>query len=575
MPLQQGKSPETISANIAELIRSGRPPEQAAAIAYRVARGEDAASGVLFRSGPAVLLLRRSPDAGDYPNTWGFPGGGREEGETLEQTAIRECMEEIGQPPAPGMLLIDSDGNFTTYLCDVEQPFAPTLNPEHTGYVWTPLDQLPQPMHPGAASTLLYLLTQALGGTAAMDARQIDVNGWIESKRNPISRVGVFPYSGRALGGQTSDGTPLDPDRIYQVLRPAEELGDPACVESFKLLPWVNDHTMIGPVWQQASPGALPAEEKGVDGVIGEEVFFETDTLYGNIKAFSNRLMALIGAGKRELSAGYRCTWDWTAGVFNGKPYDCIQRNIRGNHLALVRSGRMGPSVAVMDRLCFTFDAKETEMATAPQSAGGAGADMTLADAVKMLGELAPQVAKLTAAVAALGKPTPEGTPSTEGEDKKPGADAAPGAVPATQGTAGEGGGNTPEGAKAAMDAVEGLKTQVKTLTEQLAGMTAANSEAAVMARVAKRQKLVGELTKVVGAFDHSEMTLGQIVAYGGEKLGLGKEVSEDTLRGYLTAAAKTPSARVDMSMDEEEDAGTSGQSGGFVDKYVSGTTAK
>lgn len=38
MPLQNGKSKEIVSANIAELIRSGRDPKQAAAIAYSEAR---------------------------------------------------------------------------------------------------------------------------------------------------------------------------------------------------------------------------------------------------------------------------------------------------------------------------------------------------------------------------------------------------------------------------------------------------------------------------------------------------------------------------------------------------------
>ena len=37
MPLKQGSSEKAISENIAELIRSGRSPEQAAAIAYKQA----------------------------------------------------------------------------------------------------------------------------------------------------------------------------------------------------------------------------------------------------------------------------------------------------------------------------------------------------------------------------------------------------------------------------------------------------------------------------------------------------------------------------------------------------------
>ena len=35
MPLKPGKSKKTISSNIAEMIRAGRPPQQAIAAAYR------------------------------------------------------------------------------------------------------------------------------------------------------------------------------------------------------------------------------------------------------------------------------------------------------------------------------------------------------------------------------------------------------------------------------------------------------------------------------------------------------------------------------------------------------------
>lgn len=47
-------------------------------------------------------------------------------------------------------------------------------------------------------------------------------------------------------------------------------------------------------------------------------------------------------SGLRELSLGYSLDLDETPGVWNGQPYDAIQRNIRINHLALVEKARAG-----------------------------------------------------------------------------------------------------------------------------------------------------------------------------------------------------------------------------------------
>ena len=50
----------------------------------------------------------------------------------------------------------------------------------------------------------------------------------------------------------------------------------------------------------------------------------------------------LKDSGYRELSLGYNLDLDETPGVYNGEPYDAIQRNIRINHLALVNEARAG-----------------------------------------------------------------------------------------------------------------------------------------------------------------------------------------------------------------------------------------
>src|ERR1700741_3702791 len=108
--------------------------------------------------------------------------------------------------------------------------------------------------------------------------------------------------------------------------------------------------------------GLLPAEKKGVHGVIGEEVYFEEPYLRGNLKIISENLDEKINYDKKELSIGYRCDYDVVSGYYNNIKYDAIQRNIRGNHIALVDEGRSGHDVAVLDSQIFTFDKMDVNM---------------------------------------------------------------------------------------------------------------------------------------------------------------------------------------------------------------------
>ncbi len=57
-----------------------------------------------------------------------------------------------------------------------------------------------------------------------------------------------------------------------------------------------------------------------------------------------------VAEGKRELSAGYSCDLDWTAGKTpDGQAYDAQQKNIRANHVAIVDRGRAGPECRIGD----------------------------------------------------------------------------------------------------------------------------------------------------------------------------------------------------------------------------------
>ena len=174
----------------------------------------------------------------------------------------------------------------------------------------------------------------------AQDKKTIDNNGYWEYKHNPISKVGVFPYLGKQISPQ------LEPNKIYNVYRPAEELFKEETINSFKLIPFTNEHTMLG-----SGDGLVPAEQKGIHGNTGEELEHNEDTLYSNIKVYSEELKDLIENGKKELSLGYYCKYDLQSGDYKGQHYDAIQRDIKGNHIALVDKGRMGSDVRVFDKL--------------------------------------------------------------------------------------------------------------------------------------------------------------------------------------------------------------------------------
>jgi len=339
------------------------------------------------------------------------------------------------------------------------------------------------------------------------------LNGWFESKGNPISKVGVFPY----LGAQLPNAP--DPGRVYQVYRPAEELGRRECLESFKLIPFIDEHTMLGP---SDSPGLTPAEQKGVHGVVGEEIEFDGTYIRGNLKVFSEAMANLITRVKKELSAGYRCLYDWTPGVTpDGVRYDAVQRDIRANHLALVAQGRMGPDVAVLDHNCFTIDSMEyIAMPDAIESKDGDLASIKAA--LESLAPLLAQVEEIKASLAgAAAKPAESPEMSDDEKAAKAKADAAMLDTQAAE-------------QLAAMDA------RLKATEAQLATVTDSADIKTVLAHVQKRDALVAKVTPFIGVFDSALMTVSDVAKYAADKLELNAPAGaeEATLNGYLHGRA-------------------------------------
>ena len=380
--------------------------------------------------------------------------------------------------------------------------------------------------------------------TTAQDNREFDKNGWFEVKNNPLSKEGVFFYRGASI--RLPDGTqPPDAEKLYAVYRPAEELSAPQAIESFKLVPWVDDHTMLG----SEDLGMTPAEKKGVSGVIGEEVYFKDGVLYGNIKAFSESLARKIENGKKELSLGYRCRYEHSHGVWNGQHYDYIQRDLRGNHLALVENGRMGDDVRVLDhddtnlgQFNFTCDSVMEKQ------------QMNFEELLAQLRDLTPeQVATISAELDKVKQagqdeeqeeneetqnlPPEEGTDDDEDQEKEEQSpiDKLIAVVERLeQRVAQLEGGKTDSSGEEEDEEQEGKDEEEEQPQNQ--AMDAAELTKLAMMKIANRDKLYKRVSSFTGAFDCSAMDENDVAVYGCRKLGLkapkGQEMA--MIQGYM-----------------------------------------
>ncbi len=109
-------------------------------------------AGILFYcpNTNRILLIQRSEQISS-PNKWGISGGGKEQGETAEDVAKRETLEEIGYEVKGNLVPLyfyKEDANeFQTFLHCVNEEFTPVLNWESQNYMWVELNQMPNNLH--------------------------------------------------------------------------------------------------------------------------------------------------------------------------------------------------------------------------------------------------------------------------------------------------------------------------------------------------------------------------------------------------------------------------------------------
>lgn len=171
----------------------------------------------------------------------------------------------------------------------------------------------------------------------ALTNRSITDEGYLVAP-GAMARTGVQEYRAFELG---LDAEGMDPMRVIRLHRPAEEVFNDASMKSFENKPITIEHpkeAVTAANWTELAKGEV------------RDVARAGDIMAGTLIIKAKEAIDAIQAGKVQLSNGYTFELDMTPGTTaDGRAYDGVQRNIRGNHIALVDAARCGSACRIAD----------------------------------------------------------------------------------------------------------------------------------------------------------------------------------------------------------------------------------
>ena len=150
-------------------------------------------------------------------------------------------------------------------------------------------------------------------------------NGMLTAKVN-LTKAGVYPYL-------YSDG------RLVKEAKLPEEIFSAATIDSANGAVITDNHPDINQDSGLVNSSNYSKLVKGNVFNVKQDGLF----LSGLEKVFDSDLQKRILSGEQiQVSIGFEQKTDWTPGEYNGEKYDCVQRDIRINHIAHVEKGRAG-----------------------------------------------------------------------------------------------------------------------------------------------------------------------------------------------------------------------------------------
>lgn len=159
-------------------------------------------------------------------------------------------------------------------------------------------------------------------------------DGFLVCKNVPVARTGEYTYAKGEVPVSDKDG-------IVKILRNEEVVFDEDTIKSFEGKPITLDHPdeFVTPEnWNELAHGHLQNVRRG-DGE-------KSDLLLADLLITTSKAIELVKGGLRQVSLGYDSDYEeLETGV--GR-----QKDIIGNHLALVDKGRAGNRCAIGDKMC-------------------------------------------------------------------------------------------------------------------------------------------------------------------------------------------------------------------------------
>ena len=480
------------------------------------------AAGIMFLTDAGeTLLLKRGP-GGDWPGAWCFPGGEAKGDETLEQTAERETIEELGflpkgdkrvwtrrisnnempdfqtnVDPMPEEIInpvppLGQPVDYTTFVQVVKERFEPELNGEHTGFAWCKIAEPPEPMHPGAAISLKRFFMDEL--EVAKCIRDGDLI-------SPQHFENVWLFALRITGTGTAYRRRLD-EYVY---RKPENYLTPEFLERCNGLPVI---------WEHPEAGKLDGKEFA-DRIIGTILlpYIQGDEVWGIAKIYDEDAAKLMAT--KQLSTSPAVVFRHTDGNVHAKLENGRSLLVEGkpsllDHLAICEEGvwdKGGEPAGVELSTSKTSGGENMPDVEKEVKAAEERSDAETGNIDKLLmgiDALCDRLDAMEKRMDSMSKSRSDDDDDDDDDDMKAKADEAEGEEEAKDDDAGEEETSPAEPKEMAVD--EDQKMPLYGTRKDSSPARASNIDAHVMKEVRRLAQLVGQMPKVMSDVDYAAM---------------------------------------------------------------------